>query len=126
MSSMLRTTFASALAIMAFQAAPALAQAAHPDGMEWDHARNALQAQPAGDMHLAVERWRLLTASGNFTFGDFSNFLLTYPGMPEEAKLRGFAEKALERESVPAQQVVGFFDRYPPLSNTGRGQPNAA
>lgn len=122
MSSMLRTTFASAFAIMAFHAAPVLAQAAHPDGMEWDHARNAMRAQPPGDMHLAVERWRLLTASGNFTFGDYSGFLLTYPGLPEETKLRGFAEKALERESVPAQQVAGFFDRYPPLSNIGRGQ----
>ena len=122
MSSMLRTTFASAFAILAFHAAPALAQPAHPDGMEWDHARTALRALPPGDMHLAVERWRLLTASPNFTFGDYANFLLTYPGLPEEAKLRGFAEKALERESVPAQQVVGFFDRYPPLSNVGRGQ----
>jgi soluble lytic murein transglycosylase len=90
--------------------------------MEWDHARTAVRAQPPGDMHLAVERWRLLTASPSFTFGDYSGFLLTYPGLPEEAKLRGFAEKALERESVPAQQVVGFFDRYPPLSNVGRGQ----
>ncbi len=122
MSSMLRTTFASVFAIMAFHAAPALAQSAHPDGQEWDHARSAVRALPPGDMHLAVERWRQLAANGNLPFGDYSIYLLTYPGLPEEAKLRGFAEKALERESVPAQQVAAFFDRYPPLSNIGRGQ----
>ena len=105
MSSMLRTTFASAFAIMAFHAAPALAQAAHPDGMEWDHARNATRAQPPGDMHLAIERWRLLTATGGFTFGDYSGFLLSYPDLPEAAKLRGFAEKALERENRELRQA---------------------
>ncbi len=122
MSSMLRTTIASAFTIMAFQAAAALAQPAHPDGMEWDHARTALRALPPGDMHQAVERWRLLTASANFSFSDYSSFLLTYPGLPEEWKLRGFAEKALEREAATPQQIAAFFDRYPPHRNTGRGQ----
>ena len=122
MSSMLRTAITSAFTIMAFQAAPTLAQPAHPDGMEWDHARSALRALPPGDMHLAVQRWRLLTASANFSFGDYSGFLLTYPGLPEEWKLRGYAEQALEREAAPPQQVAAFFDRYPPLRNTGRGQ----
>lgn len=122
MSSMLRTTFASALAMLAFQAAPALAQSAHPDGTDWDQARSALRALPPGDMHMAVERWRLLTASPNFTFGDYAGFVLAYPGLPEEAKLRSYAERALERESPPAQQIVAYFDRFPPLTNAGRGQ----
>lgn len=122
MSSMLRTTFASALAILAFHAAPALAQSDHhPEGLDWDHARNALRALPPGDMHLAVERWRLLTATPNFTFADYTGFLLAYPGLPEEAKLRAFAERALERESIPASQVAAYFDRFPPLTNAGRG-----
>ncbi|MBN8500749.1 MAG: lytic transglycosylase domain-containing protein [Sphingomonadales bacterium] len=72
-------------------------------------------------MHRAVERWRLLTASPNFTFGEYAGFLLAFPGLPEEAKLRGYAERSLDRESVPAAQIVGFFDRFPPLTNGGRG-----
>ncbi len=122
MSSMLRLTFASTLAMLAFQAAPALAQAAHPDGMEWDQARSAQRALPPGDMHMAVERWRLLTASPNFPFGDYAGFLLTYPGLPEQDKLRGYAERAIERESIPVQQVASYFERFPPLTNAGRGQ----
>jgi soluble lytic murein transglycosylase len=122
MSSMLRTTIASTLTMLAFHAAPALAQAQSPDGIEWDHARSALSTVPPGDMRMAIERWRLLTASPNFSFGDYAGFLLTYPGLPEEAKLRGQAERALERESVPAPQIAGYFDRFPPLTNTGRGQ----
>lgn len=122
MSSMLRTTFASTLAILAFHAAPALAQTAHhPEGLDWDHARNAQRAQPPSNMHLAVERWRLLTATPNFTFSDYSGFLLTYSGLPEEAKLRAYAERALDRESIPAAQIAAFFDRFPPLTNAGRG-----
>jgi soluble lytic murein transglycosylase len=122
MSSMHRTTFVSALAMLAFHAAPALAQSAHPDGTEWDQARSAQKALPPGDMHMAVERWRLLTASPNFPFGDYASFVLTYPGLPEEAKLRTYAERALERESPPPQQIAAYFDRFPPLTNAGRGQ----
>jgi soluble lytic murein transglycosylase len=120
MSSMLRLTFASTLAMLAFHAAPALAQAESADGIEWDHARTNLRALPPGDMHMAIERWKLLVANAGFQFSDYSGFLLAYPGLPEEAKIRGFAERALDRESVPLQQVAVFFDRFPPLTNGGR------
>lgn len=122
MSSMLRTTIASSLALLAFQASPALAQSESADGMEWDQARAAVYTAPPGNMRMAVERWKLLVASPNFMFGDYANFLLTYPGLPEEAKLRVQAERALERETVAPQQIVAFFDRYPPITNQARGQ----
>jgi soluble lytic murein transglycosylase len=122
MSSMLRTTIASTLAMLAFHAAPALAQSESPDGVEWDRARNSVRAQPPGNMQMAIERWKLLVASPNFPFGDYANFLLTYPGLPEEAKLRAQAERALERETVAPQQIVAFFDKFPPITNQARGQ----
>ncbi len=119
MSSMLRTTVSSMLALLAFHAAPAQAQEL-PDGVEWDHARANLRALPPGDMHQAVARWKLLVANSGFAFADYSGFLLAYPGLPEEEKLRGFAEAALDREVVPAAQIVAFFDRFPPLGNKAR------
>ena len=117
MSSMLRTTFASALALLAFLPAQAMAT----DGTEWDQARAQLRALPPGDMHMAVERWKLLVANPGFTFADYSGFLLAYPGLPEQGKLRTFAERALDRESAAPAQVAAYFDRFPPLTNQGRG-----
>ena len=32
------------------------------------------------------------------------------------------AERAIERESIPVQQVASYFERFPPLTNAGRGQ----
>ena len=106
------------------------------DGRQWDQARTALQALPPGNMAQAVARWKLLSANSRFTFYDYSSFLLTYPGLPEEDKLRGYAEAALDREAVDARQVAVYFDRFPPLTNPGRavyanalyalGRPQAA
>jgi soluble lytic murein transglycosylase len=85
MSSMLRRSAALLLLSATAIATPALAQ----DGSEWDRARARLIASQRGDMHQAIERWKLLTSSSRFGFGDYSAFLLTYPGFPDEAKLRG-------------------------------------
>lgn len=128
MSSMHRKTTTALLALLAF--APALAHAQDgsdeglmgEDGRQWDQARANLKALPPGDMAMAIERWKLLTKSGGYSFGDYAGFLLAYPGLPEEAKLRGFAEGALEREAVPAAQIVSYFDRFPPQTNPGRAQ----
>lgn len=116
MSSMLRTTFVSALAMLAFLPTPAIAA----DGTEWDQARTQLRALPPGDMHMAVERWKLLVANPGFAFADYADFLLTYPGLPEQGKLRTHAERALDRDNVAPAQVAAYFDRFPPLTNQGR------
>ena len=123
MSSMVRTTIISALVMLAFT--PTLAHAQDDqimgeDGRQWDQARTALQALPPGNMAQAVARWKLLSANSRFTFYDYSSFLLSYPGLPEQDKLRGYAEAALDREAVGATQAAAFFDRFPPLTNSGR------
>lgn len=125
MSSMVRTTIASALIMLAWGAPPALAQtvASAPlaaDGSEWDRAHAALRAAPAGNMAYAVARWRQLGASDRFLFGDYASFLMSYPGFPDEAKLRGYAERALERETVDPARIAAYFDRVPPLGNAAR------
>lgn len=106
-------------------AASSLVHASGPDatgGADWDRARANLVASGGGQMMGAVERWKLLTSSNRFAFADYSNFVLTYPGFPDEEKLRRFAELALERESADVSRQVAYFDRKPPLTNAGRAQ----
>ncbi len=117
MSSMRRTIISTALAMLAFWPLYACAQ---EDGSEWDRARASLKALPPGNMHMAVARWKLLSSSDRFQFGDYANFMLTYPGFPEEAKLRVNTERTLEYQAVEPRSLAAFFDRYPPVTNVGR------
>lgn len=122
MSSMVRNTIATSLVMLAFVSAPVRAQDQPADGREWDVARVSHQANPAGNMAQAIARWKLLSASDLFSFSDYSSFVLTYPGFPDEAKLRIRAEQALEREGVEAGRIAAFFDRQPPLTNPARAR----
>jgi soluble lytic murein transglycosylase len=92
------------------------------DGSAWDHARAQLTTQSQGPMAQAIERWKLLTSGGRFTFADYAGFVTSYPGFPEEDHLRRAAEAALDHESPSPSAIVGFFDRDPPLTNPGRAQ----
>lgn len=118
MSSMVRKTVASLLLSLAIAPLPALAQ----DGAEWDQARAQLRSGAPGDMVQAIQRWKLLTSSDRFGFGDYAGFLLAYPGFPEEAKLRVNAERALDREGVDPTRIVAFFDRFAPVTNAARAK----
>ena len=118
MSSMVRTTFALLLASLAMTPVTAIAQ----DGADWDRARAAQAALPPSPMAQAVARWKQLTGSDRFLFDDYASFLLTYPGFPEEAKLRGYAERALERGNLPSARIAAYFDRYPAISNSARAR----
>lgn len=123
MSSMHRKTIPLLLVMLAIAPHAALAQSgADRDGAEWDRARAALRAAPAGNMAQAIARWKLLSASERFTFADYSGFMLSYPGFPEEAKIRVWAERALERESAEPGRTVAFFDRFAPVTNAARAQ----
>ncbi len=106
-------------------AASSFVHASGPDatgGADWDRARANLVASQGGSMMGAVERWKLLGSSNRFGFSDYSNFVMTYPGFPDEEKLRRYAELALEREPADVSRLVAFFDRKPPLTNSGRAQ----
>ncbi len=116
MSSMLRFACFPMLLFMAVMSAPARCQ----DGAEWDRARAQLYASPRGTMTQAVERWRLLTANDGYGFSDYAAFLVTYPGFPEESKLRTYAERALMRETVDYPRLLAYFDRVKPQTNPAR------
>jgi len=122
MSSMLRLSplllsFSALTATIALTS-PALAD----DGREWDVAR--AQAAQSHDMavHQSIDRWKLLLANDRLGFGTYAGFLLTYPGYPQEEKIRGFAEKALLTESPDAPSVIGFFDRFKPITSQAAGR----
>jgi soluble lytic murein transglycosylase len=123
MSSMHRVLASVSLLTLAMLSAPARCQTpGSADGSEWDRARAQLTAtQPTG-MAQAINRWRQLSASPNFSFSDYANFMLTYPGFPEEAKMRVNAEKALDNGYAEPSRVAAYFDRFPPVSNPARAQ----
>ena len=118
MSSMLRATSRFLMLSAALLPFHALAQ----DGREWDQAR-ALQMQSHDlAVHQSVERWKQLTSSDKLGFDSYANFLMSYPGYPQEEKLRGYAEKALESAAPDSARLVALFDRYPPLGNKAAGR----
>ncbi|MCT2400720.1 lytic transglycosylase domain-containing protein [Novosphingobium mangrovi (ex Huang et al. 2023)] len=98
--------------------APAWAQ----DGREWDVARARALQRHEMTVHQSVDRWKMLVANDRQDFSTYSSFLLTFPGYPQEEKIRGFAERALLGESPDPQTVIAFFDRFPPLSSEAAGR----
>ena len=119
MSSMHRALASAGLLTLVMISVPGRCQA--QDGSEWDRARLQNAGSQPG-MSQAIDRWRQLNASTNFSFADYSGFMLSYPGFPEEAKMRANAEKALDSSYAEPSRVVAFFDRFPPISNPARAQ----
>ena len=71
-------------------------------------------------MGQAIERWRLLSKNDGYPFSEYASFLLTYPGFPDEAKIKGYAERALTRETVEYPRLLAFFDRVKPATNPAK------
>ena len=116
MSSMQRAFSFIVLASLALAAQPARAQ----EGGEWDLARAQNASTPRSAMGQAIERWRLLSKNDGYPFSEYAGFLLTYPGFPEEAKIKGYAERALTRESVDYPRLLAYFDRVKPAGNPAK------
>jgi soluble lytic murein transglycosylase len=119
MSSMVRSI---AFALMLGSALPsaALAQdAAEWGSADWDRARANLVAQGPGPMAREIATWQQLyeDRSGLLPFARYAGFLVANPGFPDEAALRTRAEQRLRREFVPNETLLGYFDRFPPVTN---------
>jgi soluble lytic murein transglycosylase len=113
MSSMVRYTLLAAALASTALAAPVVAQ-------QGPARADLVATQPSGAIAYAVSRWEQLQSSQRFTFEDYASFLLSYPGYPDEDKLRGYAEERLAEEWVAPERVLAYFDRQPPLTNPGR------
>ena len=123
MSSMLRIPVVLAVMLPALSAsAPLAAQSAASDAAHWDRARASLVASQPGQMAYAVKRWEQLNNSSRLSFAEYSGFLLSYPGFPQEGKIRGYAEAALEREYAEPSRLIAYFEKFPPLTNPAKAQ----
>ena len=116
MSSMGRKTIYS-IALMAGTALvfPASAQAQ-------EAGRSSLVAQQPGQMDQAVGQWEYLTARDDLPFASYAGFITSYPDFPKQELLQRRAEAALDEEAPSPQDLVGFFDRHAPLTNSGRAR----
>ena len=116
MSSMGRKTIYS-IALMAGTALvfPATAQAQ-------EAGRSSLVAQQPGQMDQAVGQWEYLTARDDLPFASYAGFIASYPDFPKQDLLQRRAEAALDEEAPSPQELVGFFDRHAPLTNSGRAR----
>ncbi len=110
-------------------AIPASAFAAAPEKIEWVSGTGDAVNVPTklvdaseGNIPAALQRWKMLTASGNYTFGEYASFLLTYPNWPAAEDMRKNAEQSINLASYSPSQTVAFFDRLEPITNGGRAK----
>ncbi|MGN3973987.1 lytic transglycosylase domain-containing protein [Tsuneonella sp. SYSU-LHT278] len=106
----------TALATLTLAAAPLAAQSQSDPGRAMMVAAQPTQAAAA------VARWKQLTSNDRMGFSDYAGFALAYPTYPRMALIRSYAEKALERDAPGPDQVIAFFDRFPPLTNPARAR----
>ena len=75
-----------------------------------------------GNIPAAIQRWKTLSASNNYSFGEYASFLIMYPDWPESDAMRKNAEQAINLNAYSPSQAVAYFDRLPPLTNGGRAR----
>jgi soluble lytic murein transglycosylase len=66
----------------------------------------------------SLERWRALRQSSNYRFADYARFLIANPDWPDSARMRGWAEKAMDVGENSAA-VLAFFANEQPSSGNG-------
>jgi soluble lytic murein transglycosylase len=113
-------------------AIPASASSATPEKQEiiWRAGTGEVTEQGAlanadpsgGTVSAALQRWRMLSQSGNYSFSDYASFLMAYPDWPESDEMRKNAEQAINLQSYSPHQTVAYFDRLEPLTNGGRAK----
>ncbi len=66
-----------------------------------------------------IAQWKRLQQSDGYSFTDYASFLLAHPGWPGEKSRRVAAEGAMDKGYSPGL-AIQFFEKYPPISATGR------
>ena len=75
-----------------------------------------------GKIPAALQRWKMLSAPGSYSFSDYASFLMLYPDWPNTEDMRKKAEQSINPLSYSPSQVVAYFDRLPPVTNAGRAK----
>jgi soluble lytic murein transglycosylase len=110
-------------------AIPATAYAAPGEKIEWVSGTGDAVNVPTklvdaseGNIPAALQRWKMLSTSANYAFGEYASFLLTYPNWPAAEDMRKNAEQSINLASYSPSQTVAFFDRLEPVTNGGRAK----
>lgn len=119
MSSMIRRILLASAALPLVLAGGA-ANAQQAD--RWDQMRERVEAQQPGAMAQALRQWKNLTESEGYGFETYANFIEANPGLPRQELIQRRAERALDKQAVPAARLVAFHDRFPPLTNTAKAR----
>jgi soluble lytic murein transglycosylase len=134
MSGMVKHLLSASALIISFAA---LASAQQPDGIIWKPGTGGGQMSPPsgqplstpvifdsseGKIPAALQRWKMLSAPGNYSFNDYASFLMLYPDWPNSEEMRQKAEQAINPLSYSPNQIVAYFDRLPPVTNEGRAK----
>jgi len=75
-----------------------------------------------GNIPAALQRWKMLSQSNKYSFGDYATFLMAFPDWPDSDEMRRNAEAAINPLTTSPNQVVAYFDRLTPLTNSGRAK----
>jgi soluble lytic murein transglycosylase len=66
----------------------------------------------------SIQTWRTLRQSSGYRFADYANFLIANPDWPDESRMRGWAEKAMQ-PGENAATVIAFFASDKPRTGNG-------
>ena len=75
-------------------------------------------AYSAPSIGYSFNDWRRLRQSSGYSFADYARFLVPNPNWPEDSKLRGWAERAMQ-PGENAGTVLAFFANEPPKTGNG-------
>jgi soluble lytic murein transglycosylase len=78
----------------------------------------AAPAFPSQNIASALNSWRTLRQSSNYRFVDYAPFLIANPDWPDTARMRGWAERAMQ-PGENAQTVLAFFAVTKPKTGNG-------
>jgi soluble lytic murein transglycosylase len=120
LSSMVRRL---ALPIVLLSGAAATSVIADPTPLVPTQPAAPMPAFSASDsVALALPQWSALRQSDNLPFDSYASFLVAHPGWPGEQAMRRNAERVLLPDQVSPGRVLAFFDKFPPLTNTGQAR----
>ena len=109
------------LAVLAGSTTFTMAASTEAPQQDWERVREAIATPVPQDVQVssAVGQWRRLNQSDTLSFLEYASFLTANPGWPGEERMRKTAEQAINPMSYSPSQVLAYFAKYPPLSNTG-------
>ncbi|MBO9575557.1 MAG: lytic transglycosylase domain-containing protein [Sphingobium sp.] len=118
----LRLTGLVSLAALVIAATDTPASKPDSGAISWQAVTRTIEASGDQDRRVAaaLDRWRSLTRTETAGFAAYADFLQQYPGWPEEARLRGLAERSVDATIDSPSTITAFFARFPARTAQGK------